>query len=342
MPELRQDPVNNQWVVIATERGKRPSDFKGEQPKRKGGFCPFCVGNEKETPPEVYALRDKGSSPDAPGWEIRVVPNKFAALSSEGEPEAGGDVLHFRINGVGSHEVIVEATDHDQFIPDYSSQHMEKIIATWWHRYQSQERNPKIKYTQIFKNHGATAGASLEHPHSQLIALPLIPGTIRAELEGASRFHQEHGQCVYCQMLKQEQEDGQRVIIENDTFIAFAPFASRFPFESWILPKQHQASFGQLGPVAIGDLADITQKVTSRLFTTLSNPPYNMVLHSSPHREQKYNDSYHWHLEFLPRVTIVAGFEWGTGCYINPTPPEEAAQFLRQDQQDQQVSHNLG
>jgi UDPglucose--hexose-1-phosphate uridylyltransferase len=329
MPEFRQEPITGNWVIIATERNKRPSDFQARNEERKGGVCPFCKGNEKLTPPEITAYREAGTRPDEPGWWIRVVPNKFAALDNLG---AGLDIrrnFYTNMNGVGAHEVIVESPEHEQSFDQHDSIQMREIFLAWRDRHRALMSRAPIRYVQIFKNEGAIAGASLEHPHSQVIATPLIPAVIEEELEGARKYFVDRDACPYCEMIAHEDEAGSRLIARNQQFISFCPYASRFPFEVTILPRRHQADFSRLDDAMIEDLGAIVKLTMQKMSTSLSRPAYNLTLHTAP---VGFTGSpyYHWHLEILPRLTIVAGFEWGTGIYINPTPPENAAEYLRE------------
>ncbi|MGD0153423.1 MAG: galactose-1-phosphate uridylyltransferase [Thermacetogeniaceae bacterium] len=329
MPELRQEPITKNWVIIATERSKRPSDFPVRQDERRGGACPFCKGNEKLTPPEITAYREAGTRPDDPGWWIRVVPNKFPALENSSRETDIKRNYFTSMAGVGAHEVIVESPEHDLSLEQHDLVQIQEILRAWRDRHNAAISRSPIRYVQIFKNEGAVAGASLEHPHSQLIATPLIPSVVEHELYGASDFYMDRGSCPYCQMIAHEAGSGDRVIAANQQFIAFCPFASRFPFEISILPKRHQASISGIDESMIKNLAAIMKETMQKLAAVLHHPPYNLMLHTAPvgYAESPY---YHWHLEVLPRLTIVAGFEWGTGFYINPTPPETAAKYLRE------------
>jgi UDPglucose--hexose-1-phosphate uridylyltransferase len=326
MPELRQDPVTGNWVVIATERSKRPSDFQVRPDEKRGGACPFCKGNEKMTPPEIVAFREAGTGRDEPGWWIRVVPNKYPALEMNEEIAVSSNFFT-SMSGVGAHEVIIEAPEHETPLEELDLAQIMEIFRAWRDRYQALMARKTIRYVQIFKNEGAVAGASLEHPHSQVIAVPLVPSVIAAELNGANTYFLDRGHCPYCDMIGHESETGKRLISENGRFIAFCPFASRFPFEIMLLPKQHQASFAALDESLVQDFSAIVKESMSRLSASLHRPPYNLMLHTAPagYEGATY---YHWHIEVLPRLAIVAGFEWGTGFYINPTPPETAARYL--------------
>jgi UDPglucose--hexose-1-phosphate uridylyltransferase len=330
VPELRRDPITGRWVIIATERAKRPSDFKIDAAVPHGGaFCPFCYGNEDKTPPEVLAYRPGGSRRDTPGWSLRVVPNKFPALMIEGGLNREGEGLYDRMNGVGAHEVIIEHPDHAKQMADLSELEVESVLWAFRDRILDLKRDTRFRYIMVFKNHGAAAGASLEHCHSQLIALPVVPKTVLEEMRGALEYYKYKDRCVYCDIIRQEQADGRRVVYENDSFIALAPFAPLFPFETWVLPKTHDSAFEDCQRSEYSSLANAMLTVLRKLKNALSAPPYNFMLHMSPVQE-KDNAHYHWHFEILPTLTKVAGFEWGSGFYINPTPPEEAARFLRE------------
>jgi UDPglucose--hexose-1-phosphate uridylyltransferase len=331
MPELRRDVVSGRWVIIATERAARPTDFAAGREWVTAGDrdrCPFCPGREDHTPPEIYAVRPSGSR-DGAGWRVRVVPNKYPALRIEGELHVEGAPLFEHMDAVGAHEVIVETPDHDTHLALLPDDQVADVLRTYRERYVDLDRDPRFQYALLFRNHGRTAGASLSHPHSQLIALPVVPRRAEEELEVARRYFADHARCVYCDVVSAELERGERVVYENDLFLAYEPYASRFPFETWVLPKYHQASFGQLEDEELVQLADALVATLHKLHAALDNPPYNFVVHSAPYTPLPEH-LYHWHIEIMPRLTSVAGFEWGTGFYINVVPPEQAAAFLRE------------
>lgn len=328
MSELRKDPILGRWVIISTERGKRPSDYSTMSEKLKSGFCPFCMGNEDKTPPEILAYRPGGTPQNTPGWTLRVVPNKFPALVIEGDLGRVGVGMFDKMNGIGAHEVIIETPDHNLTLPYMPEKRIEDLFWSFRDRILDLKKDRRFHYILIFKNHGEAAGASLEHPHSQLIALPIVPKWVMEETNGSKAYYEYKERCVYCDIIRQEIEFGVRVISENKDFIAICPFASRFPFETWIMPKIHDSSFENAHKQEYEYLAGIVQDTLKRIDKVLTNPPYNFLIHTSPIAEQ-FNDYYHWHIEIMPKLTKVAGFEWGSGFYINPTAPEEAAQFLR-------------
>ncbi|HEV8436756.1 MAG TPA: galactose-1-phosphate uridylyltransferase [Methylomirabilota bacterium] len=328
MPELRRDPIVGRWVIISTERSRRPSDFVMSPPERRGGPCVFCAGQESRTPDEVWALRPDSSPPGGPGWLVRVVPNKFPALRIEGELERSGEGLYDRMNGVGAHEVVVEAPEHDARIEQLPVAHLAEVLRAYRERMVDLAKDPRLEYAMVFKNHGDFAGATLEHPHSQLIATPIVPMTVEEELSGALQHFRIKQRCIWCDIVRQERQDGGRVVLEQAGIIALAPFAPRFPFETWVLPVGHRSSYEEAPMGDLVTLASVLGEILRRIGRTLDDPPYNLILHSAPLRARAL-DHFHWHLEIIPKLTRVAGFESGSGFFINPTPPEEAARYLR-------------
>lgn len=329
MPELRKDPVIGRWVIISTERGKRPSDFPVGTRKRSAKLCPFCPNNESSTPPEVYSVRENGSAPNTPGWSIRAIPNKFPALRIEGDLNREGEGIFDKMNGIGAHEVIIETPDHSKDLTDLEVGQIKDVIKAYRARIIDLKKDARFRYIMIFKNQGEAAGASLEHSHSQLIATPITPKRVYEEIEGAKKYYEYKERCIFCDIVRQEIQQAVRIITRNDSFVSIAPFASRFPFEIWILPLKHKSHFEDIDDQDAGAFAEIMKTTMSKLATALNNPPYNYMIHSSPVDGQN-EKLYHWHVEIIPKLTRVAGFEWGTGFYINPTTPEDAARFLRE------------
>ncbi len=332
MPELRKDPITGRWVIILTEGTSQPTEFVRENVKIQGkGFCPFCYGNEEKTPPEILAYGRNGSGPNTPGWHVRVVPNKFPALGIEGDLGREGDGLLDRMNGVGAHEVIIETPDHLSTLATLPEKAVEDVLWAYRDRMLDLKNDKRFRFILIFKNHGETAGASLEHTHSQLIALPIVPMRVREEVDNSKRYYQEKERCIFCDIIRQEVETGIRVITENDLIIVLAPYAPRFPFEVWLLPKQHGSAFENNQSPVFASLASALRDNLMRLDAVLDHPAYNYMIHTSPIGEE-VNEYYHWHIEIMPKLTKVAGFEWGTGFYMFPMPPEESAWFLRKAQ----------
>ena len=329
MPEFRRDPITGRWVIVATDRAHRPQDFTREQVTIKGGrFCPFCPTNETKTPPELLAYRPNGGA-NEPGWTLRVVPNKFPALRVEGDFDRQGEGLYDRMNGIGAHEVVIETPDHRLTLATMTDRAVEEVFWAFRDRFADLKRDQRMRYILAFKNHGEGAGASLEHSHSQLIALPVVPRRVVEEIEGAKKYFEQRDRCIFCDMIRQEVQTASRVIVETEQFVAFCPYAARFPFEVWIIPRRHFSHFEDTDAAAFHNLGWIVPVVLRQIEKVLERPAYNFMIHTAPLQEPA-QPSYHWHIELIPKLTKVAGFEWGTGFYINPTPPEEAARFLRE------------
>lgn len=329
MPELRKEPVSGRWVIIATERALRPSDFIAVPPPTiKGNFCPFCEGNEDKTPPEIMAYRERDTRPNTRGWRVRVVPNKFPALVIEGGLNKRGDGIYDIMNGIGAHEVIIECPQHKISLTSLPPAHVQEIIWTYRDRLVDLKKDKRLIYGMLFKNVGAVAGASLEHTHTQLIVTPIVPLVVASEMEGSMTFYKYRGRCLFCDMINQELSNGSRMVLEGEHFVTFAPYAARFPFELWILPKNHSSHFENIQRSEVEELAETLRAALCKLEGALEQPPYNFIIHTSPF-DQPELAHYHWHIEIIPRLTRVAGFEWGTGFYINPVPPENAAEYLK-------------
>jgi UDPglucose--hexose-1-phosphate uridylyltransferase len=333
MPQLRRDPVTREWVIIATERQHRPSDYV--HPNNHPAVpefdpdCPFCPGAEAKAGLEVLAYRPPDTAPDAPGWWVRVVPNKYPALSQEGEPERQGYGMYDWMHGVGVHEVIVETPRHDLSISTMTHHQLCEVLWAYRDRCLDLSQDSRIRYTMLFRNHGTIAGASLVHPHSQLIALPMVPHEAEVKLKGLEAYYAFHERCAYCDMIRQELNYGQRIVAANDHFVAFAPFAPKYAFETIICPREHRRLFVEETRHAMEPLAQIMKDVMQRLDACLTDPPFNFTLHTGPVNTTP-EPMFHWHLSIMPRLMIAAGFEMGTGIYINSTSPEEAARLLRE------------
>ena len=330
MPELRKDPVLGRWIIISKERSKRPTDFLVQKSEVTGGFCPLCPGNESTTPPEVLAFSDnKSRQKDTPGWQIRVVPNKYPALIIEGDLDKEGEGLYDKMNGIGAHEVIVETPHHDQEFSQFPPEKMALVFQAYRNRIIDLSQDKRFQYVMVFKNHGRAAGASLEHSHSQLIALPILPRMLVSEIEGAKSYYRYKERCIFCDIVKQEMKQEIRVVCQNDDYLTITPFAPRTPFEMWVLPKNHSSSFREQDDRSLLSLAEVFSESLQRLDSCIPRVPYNFVLHTKPLRSESL-DYFHWHFEIVPKLTSIAGFEWGSGFYINPMPPEEAASYLRE------------
>ncbi len=337
MPELRKDPVIGRWVIIATERGKRPSDY-ASAPVEPVELArdPFAEGNEHLTPPEIFAFRDPKSKPNGPGWQVRVVPNKFPALRIEGELGKEGQGMYDKMNAIGAHEVVIETPNPSLQLEQQPVEGVARVLEAYKVRMVDLLRDTRFRYILIFKNFGKQAGATISHPHSQLIATPVTPKRVKEKLMGAMQYFAYKDRCIFEDILKQELREGQRLVYENAGYVAFCPFASRFPFEITILPRRQTAYFADIYPDEIILLADALKVALQKLAKALNQPQYNFIVHTAPARYAHHgywttiDQDFRWHIEILPRLTLIAGFEVGTGFYINPTPPEEAAKYLRE------------
>lgn len=358
MPELRRDPVIGRWVIISTERAKRPDQFapstgSGANPEPAEGFastaverealapdekCPFCEGNESMTPPEIMALRRPGTRPNSPGWDIRVIPSISPLLQIEGNLDRHGHGMYDLMNARGAHEIVIESPQHVNE-SDLSKEQVVKSFNVILDRIQDLEKDKDIKYVLIFKNYGKAAGGGhLQHARTQIIGTPVNLMRVKEELTGAREYFEYKDRCLFCDMLKQELAAGSRIVAESKYFVALAAFASRFPFETWIVPKEHSCDFYKVERGKIPDFTDLFMTVMRKMRKVIGDFPYNFVLHTSPFRRdatkrgywETIEGDYHWHFEILPILTRVAGFEWGSGFYINPLPPEDAAKSVRE------------
>ena len=329
MSELRKDPITGRWVIIATERGKRPSDFQTGTTKKTDKDCPLCEGKEANTPSEILSKREIGTAPNEPGWQVRVVPSKNPLLVIEGDLNRSGIGLYDMMEGIGAHEIIVETPEHITDISELPVEQIALAFDVYIERMESLRQDQRFKYMLLFKNHGEQSGGELDHTHSNLIALPIVPKTVKKKLEGSISYFEYKSRCIFCDILHHELTLNERVVVENDFYVAITPFASRFPFEVWILPKEHQARFVYIDEKHRRSLAFILKEVLTRLNRALDLPPYNYLINTLPVNSE-YTSEFHWHLEILPRLTRMAGFEWGTGFFINPTTPEDAAMYLKE------------
>jgi UDPglucose--hexose-1-phosphate uridylyltransferase len=330
MPELRRDPIVGRWVIIATERAHRPQDTSRLRPApAPAALCPFEPGQEDKTPREVYVSgRPPTSPPNSPGWKVRVVPNRYPALMIEGDLDREPVGIYDRMNGIGAHEVVIETPEHGRDLADLSDAEVAEVLLAFKARVLDLKNDQRFRYVLLFKNHGAHAGATLEHAHSQLIALPVTPRQVAEEVAGARGHYDHRERCIFCDIVLQERKDRTRLVSENDEFVVLAPFAPRSPFETWIVPRRHESNFEAEPRERLGQCASALRSTLKRLAVALGDPAYNFIVHSNPLREPP-SPSYHWHIEVMPALTQVAGFEWGSGFHINPVPPEEAAEFLR-------------
>ncbi len=347
MSDIRKDPISGYWVIVAKNRAQRPDEFERAPMKRVATRCPFCRGHEGETPHAIVTYPAAAASDPRIEWQVRVVPNKYPALVNtghhnpprkqgppsnpprkQGHVETIGEFMEITLPGFGTHEVIVESPDHVASLSDLSDTNAHLAFLAYRDRLAAMKADPQHAHAMVFKNVGAAAGASLEHVHSQLIAAPLVPTAVQQELDNSQNFFQQHGRCIFCTLVEQQLAAGARLVAQSARFVAFCPFASRFPYETWVLPRHHASHFENSGDEELAELSQLVREVVRRIEAVLQRPAYNYVIHSSPF-DTSAAVHYHWHIEIFPRITRTAGFEWGGGCYINSTPPEEAAVTLR-------------
>jgi UDPglucose--hexose-1-phosphate uridylyltransferase len=327
MSEIRQNLATKEWVIIATERAKRPHDQIQEEKQAppKPAYspkCPFCPGNESQTPPATLVV---GANHQ---WRQRVFPNKFCAVSPGATTTRTYEGPYRLMPGVGLHEVIVDTPRHDLSVATMSVEHVKELMHVYQRCFLRATETPKIAYTVVFKNHGVRAGTSLEHPHSQMVAVPLVPGFIRDRVEVAARYYDDHGECPYCKMLSWEIGERERIVFETKHFASFVLFAAYSPFHIWVMPKRHASTFADVRPEELDDLGICLHETVKRIFYGLKDPDFNYVVRSAP---MEYRGSHytHWYVSLMTRLSTPAGFELGSGMYINASIPEESAAFLR-------------
>jgi UDPglucose--hexose-1-phosphate uridylyltransferase len=326
MPELRLNLITREWVIIAREKGKRPEDFIGaRERKRLPEFvdtCPFCPGNEAKTPHEQHRISDEK------GWKIRVVPNKFAVLSKEGERQRINVGLRKNVNGVGLHEVIIESPAHNLTTATMPVEQLKEVMQTYKDRFVEVYNDCRIEHVIIFKNNGTASGTTIEHPHSQIVGIPVTPLQIRGRIENSMRYFDDTGECLLCNTLNDEISDGSRILCNTEHFVSFVPYAALSAFHIWIFPKRHSGSFSDIRPEEMWDLAINLKKTMSKLYYGLEHPDFNYVVRSGKPGNSS-SEFIHWYISIVPRVAMASGFELGSGMYINPLIPEMSAEFLR-------------
>jgi UDPglucose--hexose-1-phosphate uridylyltransferase len=329
MPELRKDLLSDIWVVFAPERKLRPqfNNLSGEDFLSPGN-CPFCEGNESMTPPEIYAVRNNQDEVNKPGWRLRIVPNKYPALRVEGNLDKRGEGFYDKITGIGAHEVVIETNSHTKGLDELDTEAAADVFIAFKRRILDLKQDIRLRYIQVFKNHGARAGATISHPHSQIVGMPMVPGRVKERLGNAKTHYNLKERCIFCDIIHYESEYHKRVLIETSDYIVFSPYAARFPFELVIYPRIHRASFEETEDEMIHALAVVFKEMMQKINKTLEKPAYNLILHNAPFNNN-YRNYFHWHWELIPLISGTGGFELGTYTYINPTLPEEAVEILR-------------
>jgi UDPglucose--hexose-1-phosphate uridylyltransferase len=329
MSELRRDPVLGRWVVIAPDRVRQLAMPRLPLPAAvPPESCPFCPGHEELTPPEVHAVRPEAKSPNTPGWTLRVIPNNTPALRVEGELNRQGEGLYDRMNGIGAHEIVIETPEHGRDMADMSVDDVAAVLWAWSERIRDLSGDLRLTAAAVFRNYGIAGVSSVVHPHSQIVALPVVPQALVDEIEGGAAHYRNRERCVWCDVIRQERKDSVRLVLENEDAIVLCPWAARVPFECQVLPVRHASTFEEETAATVRSMAEALQETLRRLKVALDAPPYMLALHSAPLRERGLAH-YHWHIEILPRLAPSAGFEWGAGSFINPVAPEEAAAILK-------------
>ncbi|MRR39000.1 galactose-1-phosphate uridylyltransferase [bacterium] len=311
-------------MVITDDHSLSPTITENRTGEDTGRFCPFCRGNEHLCPPEILANRQNSDG----GWNLRVIPNRIPFLTIEEDLRRQGEGMYDKVSGVGANEVIIESPVHGKRQSDMEKEELENIFWAYRDRIIDLKKDRRMRYIHIYKNCGEYAGATLDHPYSLLLALPIVPGDIIDELHGAQKHFDYKERCIYCDIITQEILQEHRVVSEVASFIAIEPFAPRMPFETWIIPKRHSCRFEEIEPKEVGDLAVIFKDVLSRLDRALGVPSYNYAFHTAPF-DSIYDRYFHWHMEILPRTVVQSGLESGLDLYVHATLPEDAAAFLR-------------
>ena len=328
MPQLRQNIITLDWVIIATERAKRPDQF-GRTVKVEeiipefDSSCPFCPGNESTSSVEKYRFEKNGK------WSLRTVTNKFPALIEDGDLNSITSGIFNSMNAIGAHDVVIEHPRHNGTLTDFTHEETVSILNAYLRSYKELKKNKLIQSIVIFRNHGKSAGTSLIHPHSQIVATPIVPNQIKERIASAKKYYSKNHECVFCRNLNDETKSGERIICETSHFTAFIPYAALSPFHIWIFPKRHASSFHEITVDEISDLAFNLKTVLAKLKNGLNNPDYNFTIRSAPTQE-KSGKFFHWYLALVPRISVAAGFEMGSGMYVSPAIPEESARYLRE------------
>lgn len=335
LSELRKDPISERWIVTSLRTGEKVEDLLKPGEWSEMGVCPFCPGNENKTAPEIFSFRGPDTAPDTRGWEVRVIPHKYNVLRKEGDLTRTGVGMYDLMSGIGAHEIVIETPKHVNNLVDQETEQIKKVFIAYQKRIIDLKNDERLKYVLIFKNQGKSPAVLVEHSHSQIIATPCIPKRVKEELRSARQYYEYKARCIFCDMIKQEINLQERLITENSQFLAFIPFAPRFPFEVWILPKRHNADFSRIEERECLELAKIFKIIMTKLNKLLNGSPLNYVVHTIPFTRPRagywltIQDDFHWHLEIMPQVGIIAGFEWGSSFYINPPAPEICAKLLR-------------
>lgn len=333
--ELRKDPLLGRWIAVLNQ-SRSPSEYAFSRDEEDEGRCILCSGREAETPREIMVSSKTNPGGASGGWWTRVIPSFDPVFQIEGDLGRRGEGMYDKMNGIGANEIIIESPEHSVRPEDMGLEQMARVITTYRDRMADLERDIRLRYTLIFKNSGRESGAHFSHPVSQLASTPVIPKRVKEELDGAKQYFAYKERCIFCDIVREELRVGSRVISETRNFVSFCPYASKFPFESWIVPKRHNCAFQDIRNEEIEDLALILSTVLKKLHTAFGGVPFNYFLHSAPNRMPRKDhwhtlgEDFHWHLEIMPRLLRTSGFEWSSGFYILPTSPEDASKYLRE------------
>jgi UDPglucose--hexose-1-phosphate uridylyltransferase len=334
--ELRKDPLLRRWIAVLNEP-KSPSDYSASPSEKEAGdSCSFCAGREAETGREIMSVPRSNSSGKASGWWTRVIPNFHPIFQVEGDLGRRGEGMYDRMSNIGANEIIVESPDHSVPPEDLGLEQMARVLMTYRERMNDLEKDPRLRYTLIYKNSGKEAGGTFSHPVSHLASTPVIPKRVKEELDGAKEYYDYKERCIFCDIVREELRVGSRMITETRHFVNFCPYASKFPFESWVVPKRHRCAYQDIAAEEIEDLAMILSSSLKKLRSAFNSLSFNYFIHSAPNRIPRKDhwhtlgEDFHWHLEIMPRLLKTSGFEWGSGFYILPTSPEDAAKYLRE------------
>lgn len=335
MHELRKDPLLGRWVAVLSD-SKAPGEYRVPSEDIEELNCILCSGREKETPPEITAIRREGTQPNTPGWWARVIPSFKPILQIEGDLGRRGVGMYDRMNSIGANEILIETPEHNKRPEDMGFEQMVRILTIYKNRIADLERDSRMRYIFIYKDSGKGAGAVYSHPHSQIVATPVIPKHVKEELDGTKQYYSYKERCIFCDMMREELRSGDRIIFETRNFVAFCPYAPTFPFEFWIMPKRHSCTFQDISRDEIDDLGLMLSSVIKNMRLILKEPPYNYVIHTAPNRIPRRNhwhtlgEDFHWHIEIIPRLARTSGLELGSGFYVLTTSPEDAAKYLRE------------
>lgn len=327
MSELRRDPLFQRWVVVTDERWE---DLRAAlmAPSGPPEACPFCPGNEGQTPPEVFAVREPGSATDGPGWMVRAVPNKYPFLRIEGELQRSGEGIYDRVSGTGAHEIVIETPLHNADWGALPARQVAAVLQAYRQRIVDLRQDTRFRYITVTRN-ALGRRPHMPHPHSHILALPVVPRRMEDEIRGMQDYYRRKERCPLCDMVRQELGDGRRIVRETEAFLVFAPFASRYPLETQVVPKAHWHDFATLDDPGLYELGEVLRDLTGRIAALVKDVEYSLILNSSPLYPAS-DPQYHWHLDFRARLPVGGGFEWGTGFFVNPITPEEAARVLRE------------